>query len=491
MVFITAGMGGGTGTGAAPVIAQLCREQNILTVAVVTKPFQFEGARRMQIAEDGITELQKHVDTLIVIPNQNLFRVANERTTFSDAFAMADQVLLSGVQGITDLMVKEGLINLDFADVKSIMQGMGKAMMGTGEASGEKRAVEAAEAAISNPLLDEVSMKGAQGLLISITGGEDLTLYEVDEAASRIRNEVDKDANIILGATFDASLEGSIKVSVVATGIQSDSANASIYNTTVDNVDYRKPSKIGGTFSNFNFGKTVNKEGLSVSEKNPIDQNISSKNDSNKSINKNEYDDVTFKKIDSNHSFYNSQSRSINSNKKNMSMDLNEPFVPKASISPVIGKEDVPKVNSFFSMKDDNVTVGMQSDLINKYENKKEKKSLFERLVNVGTKKKVINENINEPNFVETDFVKYENESLNGSMIPNESFSEDNFLSSELNDDKFNYDLHEFELEEKEDQVSDEMVDYKELDSDLLKDDILEKEEDNLEIPAFLRRQAN
>lgn len=219
MVFITAGMGGGTGTGAAPVVARAARELGILTVGVVTKPFQFEGIRRMRLAEAGIAELQQSVDTLIVIPNQNLFRVATEKTTFADAFAMADQVLYSGVACITDLMVKEGLINLDFADVRSVMRGMGKAMMGTGEASGEKRAIRAAEAAIANPLLDEVSMKGARGLLISITGGNDLTLYELDEAATRIREEVDQDANIILGATFDESLEGIIRVSVVATGI--------------------------------------------------------------------------------------------------------------------------------------------------------------------------------------------------------------------------------------------------------------------------------
>ncbi len=218
MVFITAGMGGGTGTGAAPVIARAAREQGILTVGVVTKPFQFEGNRRTKLAEDGIDELHRHVDTLIVIPNQNLFRVANEKTTFADAFKMADQVLYSGVGCITDLMVKEGLINLDFADVRAVMRGMGKAMMGTGEASGEDRARHAAEAAIANPLLDDVSMQGARGLLISITGGPDLTLYEVDEAASRIREEVDQDANIILGATFDNSLEGRIRVSVVATG---------------------------------------------------------------------------------------------------------------------------------------------------------------------------------------------------------------------------------------------------------------------------------
>jgi cell division protein FtsZ len=218
MVFITCGMGGGTGTGAAPVVARAAREQGILTVGVVTKPFNFEGNRRTRLADDGIDELHRHVDTLIVIPNQNLFRVANEKTTFADAFAMADQVLFSGVACITDLMVKEGLINLDFADVRAVMRGMGKAMMGTGEASGEDRARHAAEAAIANPLLDDVSMQGARGLLISITGGPDLTLYEVDEAASRIREEVDPDCNIILGATYDPSLTGTIRVSVVATG---------------------------------------------------------------------------------------------------------------------------------------------------------------------------------------------------------------------------------------------------------------------------------
>ena len=219
MVFVTAGMGGGTGTGAAPVIAKCAREMGILTVGVVTKPFHFEGARRMRTAEAGINELHKVVDTLLIIPNQNLFRVANEKTTFADAFAMADQVLYSGVACITDLMVKEGLINLDFADVRAVMREMGKAMMGTGEASGDKRALTAAEAAIANPLIDDSSMKGARGLLISITGGKDLTLFEVDEAATRIREEVDQDANIIVGATFDEALDGVIRVSVVATGI--------------------------------------------------------------------------------------------------------------------------------------------------------------------------------------------------------------------------------------------------------------------------------
>ena len=219
MAFVTAGMGGGTGTGAAPVVARAAREMGVLTVGVVTKPFQFEGQRRMKTADAGIAELQKNVDTLIVIPNQNLFRIANDKTTFADAFGMADQVLYSGVACITDLMVKEGLINLDFADVRSVMRDMGKAMMGTGEAGGEGRARLAAEAAISNPLLDETTMAGAQGLLISITGGRDMTLFEVDEAATRISEEVDQTANIIVGATFDENLEGVIRVSVVATGI--------------------------------------------------------------------------------------------------------------------------------------------------------------------------------------------------------------------------------------------------------------------------------
>jgi len=228
MVFITAGMGGGTGTGAAPVIAKLAKENNILTVGVITKPFMFEGAHRMRTAESGILELQKYVDTLIIIPNQNLFRLANERTTFADAFKMADDVLHSGVGGITDLMVMPGLINLDFADIRAVMSEMGKAMMGTGEAEGERRALDAAEAAISNPLLDDISMKGARGVLINITGGLDLTLFEVDEAANRIREEVDPDANIIFGSTFNKDMSGRIRVSVVATGIGMDKQQAAI-----------------------------------------------------------------------------------------------------------------------------------------------------------------------------------------------------------------------------------------------------------------------
>ena len=224
MCFIAAGMGGGTGTGAAPVIAQAARELNILTVGVITKPFIFEGSRRMRSAEAGIEELQRHVDTLIVIPNQNLFLVANPNTTFKEAFLLADEVLQQGVRGITDLMVMPGLINLDFADVRSVMHEMGKAMMGTGEAEGDGRALEAAERAISNPLLDGVSMQGAKGVIVSITGGEDMRLMEVDEAANHIRELVDPDANIIWGSAFNENLNGKIRVSVVATGIDSDAA---------------------------------------------------------------------------------------------------------------------------------------------------------------------------------------------------------------------------------------------------------------------------
>ncbi|MDR0809632.1 MAG: cell division protein FtsZ, partial [Gemmobacter sp.] len=225
MCFITAGMGGGTGTGAAPIIAQAARELGVLTVGVVTKPFQFEGNKRMRQAEVGIEALQKVVDTLIIIPNQNLFRLANERTTFTEAFAMADDVLYQGVKGVTDLMVRPGLINLDFADVRAVMDEMGKAMMGTGEAAGDDRAVQAAEKAIANPLLDEISLNGAKGVLINITGGYDLTLFELDEAANIIREKVDPDANIIVGSTLDPSMDGSLRVSVVATGIDASAAN--------------------------------------------------------------------------------------------------------------------------------------------------------------------------------------------------------------------------------------------------------------------------
>jgi cell division protein FtsZ len=243
MVFVTAGMGGGTGTGAAPVIAAAAREQGILTIGVVTKPFHFEGRRRMQSAEQGILELEKVVDTLIVIPNQNLFKIANEKTTFADAFKMADDVLHMGVRGVTDLMIMPGLINLDFADIRTVMGEMGKAMMGTGEAEGPDRSRVAAESAISNPLLEDHSMKGAKGVLINITGGLDMTLHEVDEAANRIREEVDAEANIIFGSTFDASMQGRMRVSVVATGISAMAAQQPVPNYL--NLEMNRPIQTG------------------------------------------------------------------------------------------------------------------------------------------------------------------------------------------------------------------------------------------------------
>jgi cell division protein FtsZ len=228
MCFIAAGMGGGTGTGAAPIIARIAKEQKVLTVGVVTKPFDFEGKRRMVVADKGIVDLRAEVDTLLIIPNQNLFRIADDKTTFADAFSMADKVLYSGVRGITDLMVMPGLINLDFADVRTVMSGMGSAMMGEGEGEGENRALKAAQAAIANPLLDDVSMKGAKGVLINITGGYDMTLFEVDEAANEVRREVDVDAHIILGSTFDEKMNGKIRVSVVAAGLQQGVARSSV-----------------------------------------------------------------------------------------------------------------------------------------------------------------------------------------------------------------------------------------------------------------------
>lgn len=249
MAFITAGMGGGTGTGAAPVIAKACRDSGILTVGVVTKPFHFEGTHRMKQAESGIEEMQGYVDTLIVIPNQNLFRVANEKTTFAEAFKMADGVLQSGVRGVTDLMVMPGLINLDFADIRSAMLEMGKAMMGTGEGEGDRRAIEAAEAAINNPLLDDVSMKGARGVIINVTGGADMTLFEVDEACNRIRDEVDSNANIIFGSTFDDKLEGSMRVSVVATGIDAMEASKNIGGSGTSSVRVTPVTKTKETTS--------------------------------------------------------------------------------------------------------------------------------------------------------------------------------------------------------------------------------------------------
>tara|TARA_B110000263_G_C15296204_1_gene505699 strand:- start:605 stop:2218 length:1614 start_codon:yes stop_codon:yes gene_type:complete len=302
MLFIAAGMGGGTGTGAAPVIAKLAREMGILTVGVVTKPFHFEGSQRMKLADNGLEELQQYVDTLLTIPNQNLFRIANEKTTFADAFKMADDILYAGVRGVTDLMVQPGLINLDFSDVKTVMSEMGKAMMGTGEASGEGRAIAAAEAAIANPLIDDVSLKGAKGLIINITGGNDITLYEVDEAANRIKQEVEDEANIIYGTTCDDRLEGLVRVSIVATGIDVNSSVSPkpLENTTslsIDNSVYVKKSedmisevenetfeKQSELVQSNNFDESNSLEELSVTHQENIEEKIISESIQEESI---------------------------------------------------------------------------------------------------------------------------------------------------------------------------------------------------------------
>ena len=507
MVFITAGMGGGTGTGAAPVIAQLCKEQEILTVAVVTKPFQFEGVRRMEIADEGIEELSKYVDTLIVIPNQNLFRIANEKTTFSDAFAMADQVLLSGVSGITDLMVKEGLINLDFADVKSIMFGMGKAMMGTGEASGEKRAIEAAEAAISNPLLDDVSMKGAQGLLISITGGEDLTLFEVDEVATRIRDEVDNNANIILGATFDSNLEGSVKVSVVATGIQNNIKN-------IDSTNYT-----------FNKNYTIPKINLNKDEDHKNDHQkrplSGISNNTNAAVEDKKYDgDVSITKIDGSHNFFTSKDRQklVNENSINDKMSstsINEKRQPTNEIN------EIPRVSEFFSIKDENISMAMNEQLLDEGQ-KKSKGGFLSKLVNVGFKKK---EQADETPMVDSNYSNIELSS-NAEMDDNFGLNEPDIETvgsdiienhqeaaapfDDLNDSEVDLaDENSFNLNHDAEEVQDEVsaaTDNEAQDSLLdieieekkgedpidntIDDDSLEPDGE-LELPSFLKRQAN
>ncbi len=507
MVFITAGMGGGTGTGAAPVIAQLCKEQDILTVAVVTKPFQFEGVRRMEIADEGIEELGKYVDTLIVIPNQNLFRIANEKTTFSDAFAMADQVLLSGVSGITDLMVKEGLINLDFADVKSIMFGMGKAMMGTGEATGEKRAIEAAEAAISNPLLDDVSMKGAQGLLISITGGEDLTLFEVDEVATRIRDEVDNNANIILGATFDSNLEGSVKVSVVATGIQNN-----IKNIDSTNYAFNKNYTIPKMSHNSDDGIKTDLEMRPVSGES---------NETSEVIEEKKYDgNVSIKKIDGSHNFFSSNDRKkpIDEKLGNGKMGSLNIYQKEPAYNEI---NEIPRVSEFFSIKDENISMAMNEQLLDSGE-KKSKGSFLSKLVNVGFKKKdqteempIVDNNYTniklttkdgiEDNFVDKNTEGQSFETNTSDSKLGEDTQSDNLddVDNDLIDDvslnsKNNFENPTNEVNPiPEEGIQDSLLDIElnqSADDDVVGNTIDEKSlnsEGELELPSFLKRQAN
>jgi len=456
MAFIAAGMGGGTGTGAAPIVAKIARERGILTVGVVTKPFDFEGMQRLRIANSGIDELEQYVDTLIVIPNQNLFRIANEKTTFSDAFKMADDVLYAGVRGVTDLMVMPGLINLDFSDVKTVMSEMGKAMMGTGQAEGEKRAVDAAEKAIANPLIDDVSLKGAKGLIINITGGQDLTLYEVDEAANRIREEVDSEANIIFGSTTDDRLEGVMRVSIVATGIQSNSNTSSkpmVSNyTKIDNSVYGKPS------SNLNLSKTndynlARKEEIVNEKTNPISEeklmvNEYTSNSNNlemepsfQSSNENilNEEDVTYKTEE------NKPDTLIETGELNKSIETNEE-VNSSAIKPNGNLEDQDKETLSAQIEEDQTIKKTTSSRLSLFDNFEDSKIPLKK----ESEKKEPMLNISD------------NESDGIDML----------------EDEFNQDL-----ESDSDEIGTK--------SDEIEEDGDNKDDELLDIPTFLRRQAN
>ena len=447
MLFIAAGMGGGTGTGAAPVIAKLAREKGILTVGVVTKPFHFEGSQRMKLAEKGIEELQQYVDTLLTIPNQNLFRIANEKTTFSDAFKMADDVLYAGVRGVTDLMVQPGMINLDFSDIKTVMSEMGKAMMGTGEAQGEGRAIAAAEAAIANPLIDDVSLKGAKGLIINITGGKDITLYEVDEAANRIKQEIDEEANIIYGTTCDERLEGFVRVSIVATGID---ANSNISAKPI--VNYA-PININNEIykSNNNFDSSP----LSIDTS--LDQDIKLEDDTYSEKSTLSIDDNSISK-----NIYEEENHILNPNENNEDVTI----LSENTFEPEIDNEDMVEEPS----KSDELTEdykGINTDIAleeakNTIEPSVRKLSLFDTLSSENTDSKLET----NPDLTKSEPVL---ESDN-QIMDNKAFSTEN-QSNENSEDEFN---------------------PEENDSSQLDDDFnQETEEELLDIPTFLRRQAN
>ena len=440
MLFIAAGMGGGTGTGAAPVIAKLAREKGILTVGVVTKPFHFEGSQRMKLADKGIEELQQYVDTLLTIPNQNLFRIANEKTTFSDAFKMADDVLYAGVRGVTDLMVQPGMINLDFSDIKTVMSEMGKAMMGTGEASGEGRAIAAAEAAIANPLIDDVSLKGAKGLIINITGGKDITLYEVDEAANRIKQEVDEQANIIYGTTCDERLEGLVRVSIVATGIDANinklakpienfapiNINNEIYKSDVLETD----NKINDQINHLENSIANNYENNSIEDISEIEENS---NVDHVNINDEQTEDLD----NNNEIITDNDDQEVN---ENISLEINDNI------------EENVKDHDFSNEEENNTT----------NEASVRRLSLFDTLTTESIKT--------------TDD---DNTAVVEKSEPILSPTHDNLDNSESEDLSFKEELvSEFDAEEKETIASDDEFNQ-------------ETEEELLDIPTFLRRQAN
>ena len=457
MLFIAAGMGGGTGTGASPIIAKLAREKGILTVGVVTKPFHFEGTQRMKLAEKGLEELQQYVDTLLVIPNQNLFRIANETTTFADAFKMADDVLYAGVRGVTDLMVQPGLINLDFSDVKTVMSEMGKAMMGTGEASGEGRSVAAAEAAIANPLIDDVSLKGAKGLIINITGGKDITLYEVDEAANRIKQEVDESANIIYGTTCDDRLEGVVRVSIVATGIDLNSAISpkpldSSSSLLIDNSVYQQKSSEEKKDSFNNSEADLNSHFNSISEEKEIIEEINENHIEESTLGEEDSSDVEDTNID-----YTNEEIAANIDEEGINGENNQKIAVETKIenndlTANFDKNDNSEIISNIEALDSSELTEKQSEQI-ETKTSVRKLSLF-------------------------DNVEEQSSSENSTNISNEQKKEPMF------EDQQEVDNVTSEREIVEDAFNPE---EKELDEDFNQ----ETDEELLDIPTFLRRQAN
>jgi len=441
MLFITTGMGGGTGSGAAPVIAKAAKEKGILTVAVVTKPFDFEGQKRMQIAENGLAELKGNVDTLIIIPNQNLFKIANEKTTFAEAFKMADDVLYQGICGITDLITNPGMINLDFADIRTVMGNMGKAMMGTGESSGDERAKNAAEAALNNPLLDDSNIKGAKSILLNIKGGPDMALFEVDEAASKIRNEVDENANIIFGSSIDESLEGIIRVSVVATGINSEAIELKTdKNVNKENFDnYQLPK------DNFNI-------------KNIKENTILEETNTNEEIKSN-----LLHNIQSEQSDLEVQIKNLNKNKEiNLNFETNN-------------KKENYENTSLTSMDKVELEVLLDKKPNNSFTEKKPE-NILKRLSTFFNNSKIEEQKV-EPNIANS---KFDSINQNTKSVEDLTYDESQNieLKSENSEDLFN--------QYKNKDISKHQIDL--IDIEQNKDSI---DENILEIPAFLRRQAN
>ena len=457
MLFVAAGMGGGTGTGAAPVIAKLARERGILTVGVVTKPFHFEGSQRMKLAENGIEELQQYVDTLLTIPNQNLFRIANEKTTFSDAFKMADDVLYAGVRGVTDLMVQPGMINLDFSDVKTVMSEMGKAMMGTGEASGEGRAVAAAEAAIANPLIDDVSLKGAKGLIINITGGKDITLYEVDEAANRIKQEVDEEANIIYGTTCDDRLDGLVRVSIVATGIDSNLGMSA------------KPLE---NFAPININNDVYKSSK-INEEQEIDTQILANIESDQEVDESDNLDINEEKSE------NIEIQDVNMH--NISQEEQEGTVLDTNLSETL---DVEKELTKSNLDDVDIETIIDSDI----NNSEEENEINDNNIIDDQKDKIIEKDHELANSTESSVRRL---SLFDNISSN--ISDNSFDENEKNEPIISENNHEIEKNENlGSNYNDESNPEFNATSDELDEEFnQENEEELLDIPTFLRRQAN